>query len=225
MSGFEPREQVTVTRKSNPLLPALIVLIVLFVALAGLCVKLWLDKTAAEQQVAEYKDSYDALIEEMEEAEIRAEEYQAKYNQLAGDMLNDAVIAENMGNLTISVWHNAIFGTRDDETDPYTMENGAFVSDFNDALGNLFNDEEFMDEGTTLYSNQLRIQKEMKEMLNPPEGFENAFKALESMYNSYITFTNIVLNCNGSLESFSNDFGEADEDFVRKYEATELYVK
>ena len=36
---------------------------------------------------------------------------------------------------------------------------------------------------------------------------------------------NIVLNCDGSLESFSNEFGEADEKLIELYNGAELYVK
>jgi hypothetical protein len=100
-----------------------------------------------------------------------------------------------------------------------------FVSDFNDALRNLFDDVEFSKNASKLSNNQQRIKDEMKSMLNPPEGYENAFKALESMYNSYISFTNIVIRCDGSLESFSNDFSEADEKLIELYHGAELYVK
>lgn len=42
-----------------------------------------------------------------------------------------------------SVWSNAIFKESDEKTDEYTQPNGCFVSDFNDALGNLFADSSF----------------------------------------------------------------------------------
>ena len=127
-------------------------------------------------------------------------------------------------NLIIKVWHNAIFNTADEETDKFTKKNGVFVTDFNDALNSLFSDEEFSKNLLSLSDNQKQIKDDMKKMLNPPEGYENAFKALENLYNSYITFSNIVLNCNGSLESFSNEFGAADEDLIQKYHAAELYI-
>ena len=38
-------------------------------------------------------------------------------------------------------------------------------------------------------------------------------------------FSDIVIRCSGSLESFSNDFIEADEDLMQKYHSVELYIK
>ena len=220
-------------RRLNPLIPILAGLLVL---VSALCVFLWIKKNKAEQLAETYKNSYDSIVEEMEAAkkaeeeakqkqEQEAKNYQSDYNDLVYSMLDDAVLTENMGNLIISVWHNTIWGVSDVETDKYTKVNGVFVSDFNDALINLFNDAEFSSNISILSDNQWQVKEKMKNMLNPPEGYENAFKALESMYNSYISFTNIVLKCEGSLESFSNDFGEADEKLNEQYRGAELYVK
>ncbi len=219
--------------KENKKLRRLIPFLVFFlVLLSGLCFFFFLQMTAAEKRADEYKAAYEALVEENEIAK-RAEEdtknkaavYQAEYNHLVSCMLDDAVLAENMGNLIVSVWHNAIWSMSDEETDQYTKVNGQFVSDFNHALRNLFNDEEYSKNSSLLSANQNQVRDKMKEMLHPPEGYENAFKALEELYNAYISFTNTVLRCDGSLESFSNDFGNADKAFNDYYHGAELYVK
>ena len=193
-------------------------------------------KKITEQELDEYKTSYESLLEanqkaeqeakeEAEKAKQRATDYQNSYNMLVESMLNDAAYTETLGNLIIKVWHNAIWDTADEETDKFTKVNGEFVTDFNDALDALFSDAEFSKNLLSISANQKQIKEEMKEMLNPPEGYENAFKALENLYNTYITFSNIVLKCNGSLESFSNEFGAADDDMIQKYHAAELYIK
>ena len=223
-------------RKSNPLIPLCVVLMVLLLGMTVLSVLMWLGKTKAEKEASEYKTSYENLVEEnkkaeqaakdaKEKAKQEADDYQAAYNTLVSYMLDDAASAENIGNLIVKVWHNAIWSTADEETDKFTKQNGKFVTDFNDALRALFADDEFSKKCSDLASNQRQVKDEMKNMLNPPEGYENAFKALESMYSAYISFTNIVLNCEGSLESFSNDFGEADEKLIELYHGAELYVK
>lgn len=220
-------------KKTNPLIPILIIVVLL---LGLLVAKLWADKNKAEHLVTEYKNSYDQLIIEKEKAEQSAEEenikaqqqadaYQTSYNNLVLTMLNSAATTENAGNLIISVWHNAIWNVDDEETDKFTKKNGSFVSDFNDALHNLFYDEEFSKTTNALSLEQSKVKSEMKGMLNPPDGFDNAFRALENLYNSYIKFTDVVLNCSGSLESFSNDFSAADTDILQQYHAAELYVK
>ena len=180
----------------------------------------------------EYRLSYEQLVENIQRVEEEkrnsaqlAEDYQNRYNRLVRDILDDAALAERMGNLIISVWHNAIWKNRDDETDRYTILDGSFVSDFNDALWNLFNDEDFSGDVSALAYHQFLIRDTMKEMLEPPDGFENALNALESLYISYLSFTNIVINCNGSLESFSKDFSDADKDFMQQYHIAELYAE
>lgn len=205
-------------RKFNPFIPISVFLLVLVIGLAIFCVKLL-------NAVEDYKAAYDELIEAEKEAEQSAETYQSLYNDLVYAMLDDAVAAENIGNLTVSVWHNAIWNTSDSETDKFTKVNGKFVDDFNDALSNLFRDKDFRADIDDLYSRQNAIKTSMKKMLNPPIGFENAYKALENMYNAYIRFTDVVLKCDGSLESFSDDFGEADDELIQKYRAAELYIK
>lgn len=223
------RSSVKGNKKLRRLIPFLVFFLVL---LSGLCIFFFLEMTAAEERAEEYKAAYEALVEDTRkakqadaEAKKAAEDWQVAYNQLVSDMLDDAVLAEKMGNLIVSVWHNAIWKTEDEETDPFTRENGVFVSDFNDALRNLFNSEEFSNHSSILSANQYQVRKQMKEMLHPPEGYENAMKALENLYNSYLSFTNIVLRCNGSLESFSNDFGSADKEFNNYYLGAELYAK
>ena len=187
-------------RRLNPWIPILIIgLIAVFI---------WQQKENAKMQ-----------------EKLVAETYQNNFNLLVSEMLNDAAVAENMGNLIINVWNNAIWEKTDSETDKFTMVNGKFVSDFNDALRNLFDDEEFSKNASTLSANQQQIKIDMKSMLTPPEGFENTFRALENMYNSYIAFTDIVLNCSGSLNSFSDEFSSADKKVLDAYNAAELYVK
>lgn len=219
--------------KGNKKLKRLIPFLAFFlVLLSGLCIFFFLEMTEAEKRAEEYKAAYEALVEETEnakqaeaDAKITASAYQAEYNQLVSCMLDDAVLAEKMGNLIVSVWHNAIWSMSDEETDQYTKVNGQFVSDFNQALSNLFNDEEYSKNSSLLSTNQYQVRDKMKEMLHPPEGYENAFKALEGLYNAYISFTNTVLLCDGSLESFSNDFVNADKAFNDYYHGAELYVK
>ncbi len=219
-------------KKNSPLILVCIILAVLLLGVTVLCVITWIGKNKAEQEALEYKTSYEELVKENEdnkekekEEKQRAEEYQIAYNGLVSQMLEDAALAEKMGNLTVQVWNNAIWNKDDNETDKFTKENGKFVSDFNVALANLFADEEFSSNCRTLSENQNLVKEEMKKMLDPPERCENSMKALENMYNSYIAFTNVVLRCDGSLESFSNDFAEADQDLDKMYQSAELYMK
>lgn len=210
----------------------IIILTILLAAAVVICFFMWRGKVKAEKSAEEYRiysESLEKQINEAKETEDalkkKAEKYQEDYNALVGDMLSDAVLAEHMGNLITNVWNNAIIQVSNSETDKFTKPNGTFVTDFNDALKNLWNDEEFSEKASELFESQSNIKDRMKDMLNVPEGFENAFRALEEAYNSYITLTNIVLRCDGSLNSFSEDFLTADENFGELYNAADLYVK
>ena len=78
-----------------------------------------------------------------EEYAQRVEEYSDNLNLATVTMLTGASDAESSANLIKQVWYNAIYEKRDDETDKYTRPKGYFVSDFNDALGNLYADSSF----------------------------------------------------------------------------------
>ena len=187
------------------------ILLIVIVFLLGVCFKLSTENIA--------------LKEAQEEQERIATEYQDAYNQIVSDMLADGALLETNGNLIVKVWNNAIWNKQDEETDKYTMLDGVFVSDFNDALNKLFNDSDFSSSMADLYSNQQQIRIKMKNLTNPPKGFENAYSALVDMYEAYLVFSDMVINTNGSLESFSKEFSDADDDFIKNYRNADLYVK
>ena len=216
----------------NPYIRACIVLVVLLCGTVILSVVMWNGKSKAEQEANEYRTAYEKLVEENQKAELaaqneknRVEKYQTAYNTLVANMLSDAAQAEKIGNFTVKVWHNAIWKKSDEETDKYTQKDGSFFEDFNDALKLLFEDEEYNNSCFVLESNQQQVMRDMKTMINPPEGYDNAFRALEDLYNSYLSLTNTVLQCTGSLDSFSEEFGNADDELIQNYRAAELYTK
>lgn len=100
-------------------------------------------------------------------------------------MLDGAAKAENVGNLIKSVWYNAIYEERVTETDKYTMKNGKFADDFNDALSNLFADENFIDIIYEIELNQSEVTGLMKKLKNPPKKYEEAYAMLKAYYDNY----------------------------------------
>lgn len=139
-------------------------------------------------------------------------------------MIAGSVLAEDAGNLIKDVWYNTIFEKYDEETDKYTLENGFFVSDFNDALGNLFSDEEFKNVISGIKSNQNEVTELMKSLKNPPKEYEDAYSALKAYYDDYLTLTKMVISPTGSLSSFSEDFNNADNASVKSYENMKMYL-
>ena len=151
-------------------------------------------------------------------------EYYSNMETVSFTMLDGAAKAENAGNLIKSVWYNAIYEKRDVETDKYTMKNGKFVDDFNDALSNLFADENFMNSISEIELNQSNVTDLMKKLRNPPTQYEEAYSVLKNFYDNYLQMTTLVISPTGSLQTFSEDFNTYDTDTVNSYEKMKLYL-
>ncbi len=143
---------------------------------------------------------------------------------LANTMIDGAAKAEDAGNTIMLVWTNAIYQKRADQTDKYTVVNGRFVDDFNDALDNLFDDEEFGQSIAEIQENQAEVIDLMKKLKNPPSQYAEAFGVLNEYYENYMKMTNSVINLSGSLNSFSEDFGASDEAVVNSHQKMLLYL-
>lgn len=155
---------------------------------------------------------------------VEKEQYYNNMETVTYTMLNGAADAETAGNLIKSVWYNAIWQERNPSTDKYTMQNGKFVDDFDDALSNLFNDAIFMESITKIEDNQSQVTALMKELKNPPKEYKEAYAILKIYYDNYLKMTKLVINPIGSLQSFSEDFNTFDSDTVNSYEKMKLYL-
>lgn len=151
-------------------------------------------------------------------------EYYSNMEVVTYTMLDGAAKAETAGNLVKSVWYNAIYEKRDDQTDKYTIVNGKFVDDFNDALDNLFADKNFIDSISEIELNQSEVTELMKKLKNPPRKYEEAYSVLTIYYDNYLKMTKSVISPTGSLNTFSEDFNTYDADTVNAYEKMKLYL-
>ena len=152
------------------------------------------------------------------------QEYSSNLELAAFTMLSGAYEAETCGNLIKQVWYNAIYEEIDPSTDEYTRPDGYFVSDFNDALDNLFSDSSFTSKLESIETNQSTVQSLMKDLKNPPEEYEDAYAALSKFYDAYTKLTNLAINPTGSLQTFSSNFNDADTEAYSSYSAMELYI-
>lgn len=151
-------------------------------------------------------------------------EYYSNMEYVSYTMLDGAAKAESAGNLIKSVWYNAIYEERDTETDKYTMKNGKFVDNFNDAISNLFDDENFVNSISEIELNQSEVTGLMKKLKNPPKKYEEAYAVLKIYYDNYIKMTKLVISPTGSLQTFSEDFNTYDSDTVNSFEKMKLYL-
>lgn len=150
--------------------------------------------------------------------------YAENMEQASYTMLMGASDAEDAANLINKVWRNAIYEDTDSETDKYTRPNGWWVSDFNDALRNLFADSTFCSQIADIEENQESVAELMKQLKNPPAGYEEAYEALKEYYSAYLELTNMATNPSGSLQSYSSNFNEADSNALNCYNAMRLYI-
>ena len=58
---------------------------------------------------------------------------------------------------------------------------------------------------------------------NPPEEYKSAYQSLAECYDAYLIFTNLAINPTYSLNTFSEDFSDADSEFIHCYHLMEFY--
>lgn len=159
------------------------------------------------------------------EAQKRNEEYGNTLILAAYSMLSGASDAETCGNLIKQVWYNAIYKESDSKTDKYTRPKGYYVSDFNDALENLFSDSSFSSQLADIDDNKDTVNSLMKKLKNPPEDYKDAYNALSKLYDAYISLTNLATDPTGSLQTYSQNFNAADSEALNCYNALKMYLE
>ena len=151
------------------------------------------------------------------------------YNQfvdLYNTMAEGAGKAETANILIIDVWKNCIWNTEDLETDKFTKENGGsgqFYEDFNDALANLYADQDFIDDLADIYSLQSKAEALIKDLSKHPKSFNEEYSDFKDCYNLFVKFTNMSLSGNGSLNSFTDDHNKLDTEIADKLNELDIY--
>lgn len=157
-------------------------------------------------------------------AQIKEKEYAVNLYNATYTMLQGCADAEAACNLIQKTWSNAIWGESEKETNKYTKPKGVFVSDFNDALGNLFADEDFKKQLSEIVENQNQVTAYMKALQSPPKKYEKAYNKITEFYETYLQFTNMAINPDGSLNSFAEDFKKIDKKSMKIYEEMQVYI-
>lgn len=155
----------------------------------------------------------------------KAAAYQGELVQLAERIQEYAVDAYEVAAAEESVWRNSIYQQQDESTDPYTMENGVFLEDFNDALGNLYNDSVFATRLASVQTNQGSAAGSMSGLKDAPEGYEDVYQALKEQYDTYIKLTNLALNSAGyTYSDFNSELGDLNRELDTCYLTIATYV-
>ena len=155
----------------------------------------------------------------------KAAAYQGELVQLAESIQTYAADAYEVAAAEESVWRNSIYQQRDASTDPYTMEDGVFLEDFNDALGKLYGDSDFQSKGAFIDSNRKSVAESMSRLKDAPEGYEDAYQALKAYYDAYIRLTNLALNSAGyTYSDFNSELGDLNRELDTCYLTIATYV-
>jgi hypothetical protein len=154
----------------------------------------------------------------------RLDTYSSNLSDAASAMLNGAVEAEKCANLICDVWYNAIHEIKDTDTDKYTRSGGRFVDDFEDALENLISSVTYRDYKEKIETYDESVNTLMKKLVNPPDEYETAYDKLLEFYDAYVELIECAIDPSGSYNSFSDKFGDADDEIVKTYNALKIYL-
>ena len=102
--------------------------------------------------------------------------------------------------------------------------NHSFNEDFNTSLTALMSDDDFKKDIESIKDNQDLIYYIMKDLVNPPEEYKEAYEKLQDFYDSYLELTNLVISPTGSLSSYTSNFNEADSATSNAYKAMQRYI-
>ena len=157
---------------------------------------------------------------------LEEQKYQSVYDDLVSKMLASSIIAEELCNDTVSVWHNSIYKINSADTDLYTLNNkGAFFEDFNDALDSFSSSDEYKRKVYEIQKNNNYINELLHVIKNPPEKYKgNMLDAFVDFYSSYQSFIQLTLNFNESYNSFTEKFGKIDESVIEAYRKAAFYM-
>lgn len=141
-------------------------------------------------------------------------EYVANLNAFVTTALQGATEAEDLCNLTKSVWHDAIYEDSDEETEKYVEG----VEDFNEALLNLYLDDSTIETVSVIEDNQKKVEEYMKKLKNPPGEYAQYYSLAVEFYGKYKAFTDLAMDPEGSYNSYTDKVNDLDSEVAELYE-------
>lgn len=159
--------------------------------------------------------------QKLEEAK---QQYQSDLKRASSSMLTGASMAETAGGLIHDVWYDTIYENDRASTRKYTKRTTySFYDDFNTSLTLLMLDEDFSKSLDGIKENQDAVRQYMKDLKNPPEGYEDAYDDLKTLYDWYTKMTELAINPSGNLNSYTSSYNEADQEFANAYKTMQMH--
>lgn len=171
----------------------------------------------------------------------KVELYKSNISEITTMINKNSSLVKSCGTLIHNVWNNAIQEKFDDTTDKYTVKNPSpgegssfeevwnwideeHFYDYNTALQNLFSAEEFTGEINKIGTEQKKIEEKIKELKNPPTQLEEEYETVKDYYETYLSFTTMVTDVSGSLQTWSNNYNDTESDLLNCYKKVQTYV-
>lgn len=143
----------------------------------------------------------------------KTENYNIEICTAVDEIMAVSADAEIIGNQICSVWNNAIFDKHNESTAKYTST----AKDFNEALSNLFADEEFVKKTNSIRNKQSEIDAYLGNLKNPPEKFEDAYDEFKELYYAYSDYVDFVLSCKGSYNTYTENISKKSSALMKSY--------
>ncbi len=175
------------------------------------------------KSVSNYQELADAINMY---TQLEEEYYQECYNNAVFKMLDTLVIAEELCNQTMDVWHNTIWQIADEETDPFTKDDtGIFYDDFNVALEKLNSSADYQSKADAILENNAGLEELVSIIKMPPDKFKgNMLDAFVNYYTEYQSFIQFALYHNESYNSFSEKFDGFEKTSIEAYRKAAFYT-
>ena len=151
--------------------------------------------------------------------EKNAEEYYNTVEDVGEAMDESSNEIDESQQLLLAVWNNAIWEENDPLTDPYVYPNGVQVKDFNEALSNLYSDEEFISDIEIINNSQKKLRKLKVKLENPPKEMKEKNEVILKSVDKYIEISMLVLDPSGNyyevFQKFNDLYSDLNECFLQ----------
>ncbi len=155
----------------------------------------------------------------------KEKDYADNLRRISETMIMTASTSENILDTVGQIWYNAIYEKRSPATNPYTIKNGRFVKDFNDALSNYYISYSARGAIETIKTHQSDVQELMQELQDPPKKYQDTYETVKELYLAYQSLTNYAISPSGSLNTFAQNKIEKLERFSELFKKLQLEIQ
>lgn len=177
----------------------LIILLIVLLTIGGI---FYIDKSVKE---INYRNDFDDIVYSIAEC--------------SDDMIDTL-------NMISKIWYNALFKKADEETDVYTKnEKGYFYSDFNDAVANYYDSEQYLTSIEKIKNQVNKIYSLTKRLQDPPKKYSQAYADFATYYEYFTKLKSITYSQSGmTYEEFTDEYIPLSENVINQFYKMQMYT-